>query len=115
MKQRMIFLSVIFCVWCLMGSITQAQVKSIQVDRPIGSHFVAYASNRVVVKFDESILQKLNKVAFAFGRAGISELDGRLQRTTHLGSRNTKTDGSDIKSLFQALADLQLGTRMMSE
>ena len=71
MKQRLTFLTAIFCAWILMVSITQAQIKTIQVDRPIGSYFVGNASNRIVVKFDESILQKLNKAAFAFGRTGL--------------------------------------------
>ncbi len=63
-------------------SITLAQsVKVLSVQRPPNVRsFVGYAPRKIVVKFDDSILSRMNRATARVGRLGIPELDQLGQR-----------------------------------
>ena len=75
-------LSVLLLKLCLAFSVGQAQ--GVKVAPPVGPtqvpSFVGFTPDRIVVKFDPSVLTRMNRPTTQQGRTGIPELDRLAER-----------------------------------
>ena len=100
--KRVIFLAFLI-LFATSLSTMAVEIAEFGGPNPVVPSFVGYAPNRIVVKFDPSILSGMDKAAMARGRTGIPVLDQvgtwhgvRSLRPQFPGARKTSDEGKQV-------------------